>query len=75
LIDEIANAFLQRQADRRLRWYGGGRVRVLIGKVLPDGSAVAQTLDGRRMPFRQALPQRLATEGWAEVGANVFARE
>jgi hypothetical protein len=49
-------------------------VRVLVGKVLPDGSAVAQTLAGRRKRFREALRDRLAVEGWQEVGVNVFTR-
>jgi hypothetical protein len=50
-----------------------GRVRVLVGKVLAGGSAVAQTLAGRRKRFREALRERLAAEGWLEVRVNVFA--
>jgi hypothetical protein len=46
----------------------------LFGTVLPKGSAVAQTLAGRRKRFRQALRGRLAAEGWREVGVYVYVR-
>jgi hypothetical protein len=75
LAEEVASLILRHQGDGRLRWYEDGRVRVLIGKVFPDGSAVAQTLVGRRKRFRQALREWLAVEGWMEVGVNVFACE
>lgn len=74
LAEEVANLIVQHQQDERLRWYEDGRVRVLVGKVLPDGSAVAQTLAGRRKGFRAALRERLAVEGWQEVGVNVYER-
>jgi hypothetical protein len=74
LAEEVSSLVLHRQGDGRVRWYGDGRVRVLVGKVLPDCSAVAQTLVGRRKRFRQALRERLAGEGWQEVGLHVYAR-
>ncbi len=49
-----------------------GPIRVLIGKFLPDSSAVAQTLAGRRKRLRAALRERLAMEGWREVGLHVY---
>jgi hypothetical protein len=72
LAEEVAGLILRHQEDERLWWYEDGRVRVLIGKVLPDGSAVAQTLAGRRKRFRAALRERLAGEGWREVGVNIY---
>jgi hypothetical protein len=74
LAEEVASLVLGHQKNGRLKWYEDGRVRVLVGKVLPGGSAVAQTLAGRQKRFREALRDRLAAEGWQEVGVNVFAR-
>ena len=74
LAEKIAKLILLRREDERLKWYDDGRVRILIGKVLPDGSAVTQTLAGRRKRFRAALRERLAVEDWREVGVNVFAQ-
>src|SRR5262245_11833290 len=73
LAEEVASLVLHHQEDGRLRWYEDGRVRVLIGKVLPKGSAAKPTLAGRRKWFREALRQRLAAEGWLEAGVNVIA--
>lgn len=66
LAEEIAALIVSRKEDDRLRWYEDGQVRVLIGKVLPEASAVKQTLAGRRKRFRAALAERLAAEGWHE---------
>ena len=74
LAEEVASAILLRREDERLKWHQDGWVRILIGKVLPDASAVTQTLAGRRKRFRQALRERLAVEGWREVGLHVYAR-
>ena len=74
LAEEVGSLMLRHREHRRLRWYEGGRVRVLVGKVLPGGSAAAQTLAGRRKRFRQALRGRLAAEGWQEVGVDLYAR-
>jgi hypothetical protein len=74
LAEEVANAIRQRRGDGRLRWYEDGRVRVLIGKVLPKGSAVKRTLAERRKRFRQALRDRLAENRWEEVGPHSYMR-
>jgi len=58
---------VKRRQDERLN----PQVQVLVGKVLPDGSAVKQTLASRRKRFRQALTERLVESGWQEVRANV----
>jgi hypothetical protein len=74
LADEVARLIVARQRDRRLKWYADGRVRVLVGQILPEGAAVKQTLAGRRKRFRAALVGRLAGEGWAGCGVNVYQR-
>jgi hypothetical protein len=68
LAEDVASLIFRHQEDGRLKWHENGRVRVLVGKVLPGGSAVAQTLAGRRKRVRQSLEGRLAAEGWREVG-------
>ena len=67
---EIAALIVDRQQDDRLRWDGDGLVRVLIGKVIPSGSAVKQTLEGRRRRLRAALQVILAAKGWKNSGVN-----
>jgi hypothetical protein len=72
LAKEVAGRIVARQDDHRLKWKEDGSVKVLVDKVLPAGSAVKQTLMGRRERFREALKERLADEGWQECGVNVF---
>ncbi|MCP4603802.1 MAG: hypothetical protein GY847_25340 [Proteobacteria bacterium] len=55
--------------DRRteyLKWFDDGTVRVIVGKILPEGSAVKQTLIGRRKRFRKELREVLKESGWEE---------
>jgi hypothetical protein len=74
LVEEIVRLVVRKQEDDRLRWSEDGSVRVLVGQVFPKGSAVRETLAGRRKRFRAALSDRLAGEGWEEAGGNVFKR-
>lgn len=74
LVEEIAALIVNRQQDERLKWHDDGHVQVVIGKLLPDGSAVKQTLTGRRKRFRLALTAHLLESGWQEVRANVYRR-
>ena len=70
LAEEIATLIAGGQEDHRLKRYEDGRVRVLVGKILPKGSAVKRTLEWRRKRFRQALPQGLRDPG-GEPGRRV----
>ena len=72
LADEIARLIVSRTDDARLKWYDDGRVRLVIGKIIPADSAVKQTLDGRRRRFRNALAGLLEGLGWRVVKANVY---
>lgn len=74
IAEEVASQIVNRQDNQRLKWYTDGRVRVLVGKILPEGSAVKQTLAARRKRFRAALRERLAGQGWHECGVNVYMR-
>jgi hypothetical protein len=73
LADELAKLISSRAPDPRLRWAQHGTVTVRMGSVLPSGSAVKETLSGRRKRLRSRLEQRLAEKGWRMVRANVFA--
>ena len=74
IAEEIVAQIVNRQEDHRLKWYADGRVRVLIGKVLPEGSAVKQTLAARRRRFWAAVDQRLADRGWKECKGGLYER-
>ncbi len=71
---EIAAAILGSRPDDRLKWDGEDQVRLLIGEVLPAGSAFKETLGGRRKRLRQAVAALIATAGWKMVKANVFEK-
>ena len=64
LVEEIVRLVVAKQEDDRLQWREDGSVEVLVGKIIPAGSAVKQTLAGRRKRFRKALMERLRAEGW-----------
>jgi len=72
LAEEVVQLILQHKTDERLKWNKDGSVRVHIGKILPDYSAVAQTLQGRRKRFRKEVENLLDDEGWTNVGPNVY---
>lgn len=72
---EIVELIVNRQDDNRLKWKPDGSVRVLIGNILPSGSAVNQTLQGRRKRFRTELERLLTNHGWNRVRANVYNRQ
>lgn len=72
LAQEVAQLIFNREEDERLKWYGDGTVRIKIGEILPDWSAVSQTLIARRRRFRDALTEVLSDSGWDEVRANLY---
>lgn len=73
IAEEIAQLVVNHQEDERLRWKKDGSVHVNISRILPEGSAVKQTLEGRRIRMRDAVQERLNQEGWQKVGGNVYA--
>jgi hypothetical protein len=72
LAQSTADAIVNHRLDESLRWGQDGRVRVRIGSILPVGSAVAQTLAGRRRRFWQALDELLQGAGWMRVSHGVY---
>src|SRR5262245_10155191 len=73
LAEEVVQLVIGHQEDERLRWNTDGSVRIQIGKILPTGSAVKQTLNGRRRRFRQRVDELLSNAGWQKVRPNVYA--
>ena len=71
---EIAAAILDGQEDPRLHWKNEAKVRVLIGKFIPD-DAPKQTVDGRRKRFWEALKNELAHSDWDGPRAQYFVRK
>ena len=63
IADEIAGLIVEGADDDRLEWSSDRRqVHVLIGVVIP--ATYRQTTTARRRRFRDALDERLDTEGW-----------
>jgi hypothetical protein len=73
MAEEIARLIIDQQQDERLKWNKDGSVRVQIGKMLPAGSAVRQTLEDRRKRFRKAVDEIVSEAGWRKIRANVYA--
>jgi hypothetical protein len=60
---ELAELIFHGKQDPRLHWKDGNEVRVLIGRVIPDGSP-KQTVAGRRKRFWRALDAEVLLHGW-----------
>jgi hypothetical protein len=72
LAEEIVQLIMEHKVDDRLKWKDDGTVRVQIGKIIPEGSAIKPTVAGRRRRFRQAVDDLLASAGWQCVNWNVY---
>jgi hypothetical protein len=72
--DEIVALIEAGTADCRLKWYGDSKVRIVVGQIIPEGSAVDQTLKGRRRRLRGTLEDRLKKIGWRKVGIYTFEK-
>jgi hypothetical protein len=74
IAEEIGNLILAGKEDARLDWLGAGEVRVLIGTILPQDSAVKETLTARRKRFREELQKKLAGSCWQEAKAHTWKK-
>ena len=73
LAKQTADLILTGHSDNRLKWNDDGSVRVLIGEIIPSGSAYKQTLGGQRRRFRDEVERLLSNRGWQKVRVNVYA--
>ena len=71
IAEEVTRLIINHKEDERLKWNDDGTVRILIGEIFPSGSAVNQTLQGRRKRFKQALDNHLNEAGWQKIKVNV----
>lgn len=69
----IIDSVVHRREDDLLKWIKDSSVRVLINKVLPTGSAVNQTLRGRRRRLQKMLDEELNIAGWQTIRTNVYS--
>ncbi len=75
IAEEVAHLILAGDwQDSRLTWRPDGSVRVRIGMILPVGSALRETLAGRRRRFRKSVEAELSEAGWQVLGWNVYGR-
>jgi len=72
LAQEVVKLILEGKKDERLTWYENGSVRVHIGKILTESSAMRQTLAGRRKRFRNAVESLLGENCWTCIRPNVY---
>lgn len=72
MAQHVAQLILTHADDECLKWNADGSVRVLIGEILPLGSAVTQTLEGRRKRFRNTVEALLRQAGWERTRGNVY---
>jgi hypothetical protein len=71
---KVVKLIMDSQHDDRLKWNSNDKVTVLIGKIIPAGSAPSQTVTGRRKRLRKAIDELLTSSGWQVVRANVYIR-
>lgn len=70
---EIVQLILDCQEDERFKRNKDGSVLIKIGKIIPAGSALKQTLGGRRRRFREKVNELLSNAGWQKVRTNVYS--
>jgi hypothetical protein len=75
LAETIANLAANGQQHEWLKWDSSNRVRVRIGTILPEGSAVKETLEGRRKRFWKELVPQMESAGWKWGGRGVFEKD
>lgn len=75
LAEKITALIANGQEHEWLKWHSPNRVRVLIGKIVPNESSVKQTLEGRRKRFWKALIPKLEAWGWKSLGQGVCEKD
>jgi hypothetical protein len=70
LAQKIGNEIMNKSESPFLKRYPDGRVKVLIGKVIPEG--VKETTFRRRKRFRKALQDILSRHGWLPASVNTY---
>lgn len=74
IAEDVAELIDSGREDSRLQRNPDGTVRVLIGNIFPEGSAVKQTVADRRKRFRTHLCHLLVARGWQVVRSNMYQK-
>lgn len=74
LAEAIAKLVVNGEQREMLEWHSPKRVRLLIGKILPEELPVKQTLERRRKRLWMALVVELEQSGWKWLGQDLFER-
>jgi len=76
LVAEVLALVGNRRADPRLKWFNDGRVKVLVGKIIPQGRSAKLTLQGRRKRFGRVLAEEMLKIEWEKEtrGTHHFFR-
>jgi hypothetical protein len=72
LAQDVAKEILAHADSDHLKWYPDGRVKVVVGKVIPE--TCARTTVSRRARYRQALIALLKALGWDEVALHTYRK-
>jgi hypothetical protein len=72
LAEDVVRVRQDHADDGRLTWNLDGSVRVEIVRILPDESAIQQTLAARRKCFRTVVAVLLSPHDWRMMCANVY---
>ena len=70
----VADDILNDRESPSLKRYSDGRVKVLIGTIIPD-DGFKQTIAGRRKRFRKSLEGILIDQGWIPIGTNTYMQK
>ena len=72
LAEETKKLIVENRDSEKLKWSEDKtKVKVVIGKIIPDDTA-KQTVAARRKRFRRDLTELLQEHGWAEVRPNHY---
>jgi len=72
IVQAVAEIIISGRSDGRTSIMSDGRVKVAIGRVIPETNP--QTTTARRKRFRKQLAAQLEPNGWKEVRPNVYER-
>jgi hypothetical protein len=68
LADALTKSIVDHASDPHLRWDSNGKVKVLIGEIIPATNK--QTTSARRKRFWKALEERIHAHGWKRLSPS-----
>lgn len=74
LVKKVSRAILRGSKSKLIQCYPDGRVKVLIGSIIPQ-QGFKQTVAGRRQRFRDLLDGIMVRSGWQIISPNIYKRK